>query len=99
MHRLLIIMDQYNINYGNIYFDVNIGMTADVLRYYAGYADKIHGQNIPIEGPYLCYTRHEAVGVVGAIIPWNFPILMAGWRMKGRGRRRSNVSWGRWKED
>lgn len=58
-----------------------VGMTADVLRYYAGYADKIHGQNIPIEGPYLCYTRHEAVGVVGAIIPWNFPILMAGWKL------------------
>ena len=52
-------------------------LTIKVLRYYAGYADKVHGQVIPIEGPYLCYTRHEAVGVVGAIIPWNFPIMMA----------------------
>lgn len=60
---------------------VVVGMAADVLRYYAGYADKIHGQNIPIEGPYLCYTRHEAVGVVAVIIPWNFPILMAAWKL------------------
>ena len=60
---------------------VVVGMAADVLRYYAGYADNIHGQNIPIEGPYLCYTRHEAVGVVAVIIPWNFPILMAAWKL------------------
>lgn len=58
-----------------------VKMAADCFRYYAGYADKVHGQNIPIEGPYLCYTRHEAVGVVGAIIPWNFPILMAAWKL------------------
>ena len=58
-----------------------ISMTVDNLRYYAGYADKVHGQQIPIEGPFLCYTRHEAVGVVGAIIPWNFPILMAAWKL------------------
>lgn len=58
-----------------------VGLAIKVFRYYAGYADKVHGQNIPIEGPYLCYTRHEAVGVVGAIIPWNFPILMAAWKL------------------
>lgn len=47
-----------------------------MLRYYAGWSDKVHGQQIPIEGPFLCYTRHEAVGVVAAVIPWNFPISM-----------------------
>lgn len=50
-------------------------------RYYAGWADKIHGKTIPIEGPYFCYTRHEPVGVVGQIIPWNFPILMQAWKL------------------
>ena len=52
----------------------------DVLRYYAGYADKIHGQTIPVRGEYFCYTRREPVGVVGQIIPWNFPMLMAAWK-------------------
>lgn len=54
---------------------------AETIKYYAGYADKVHGQNIPIEGPYLCYTRHEAVGVVGAIIPWNVPLIMIAWKL------------------
>jgi len=52
----------------------------DVLRYYAGYADKIHGQTIPVRGEFFCYTRREPVGVVGQIIPWNFPMLMAAWK-------------------
>jgi len=50
------------------------------FRYYAGWADKIHGKTIPIEGNYFCYTRHEPIGVVGQIIPWNFPILMQAWK-------------------
>ena len=50
-------------------------------RYYAGWADKIQGKTIPISGPYLCYTRHEPVGVVGQIIPWNFPMLMQAWKL------------------
>jgi aldehyde dehydrogenase (NAD+) len=50
-------------------------------RYYAGWADKIHGKTIPIEGDYFCYTRHEPVGVVGQIIPWNFPLLMQAWKL------------------
>ncbi|MFL5331123.1 MAG: aldehyde dehydrogenase family protein [Gemmataceae bacterium] len=49
-------------------------------RYYAGWADKIQGKTIPINGPYFCYTRHEPVGVVGQIIPWNFPALMMAWK-------------------
>ena len=52
----------------------------DCLRYYAGFADKIHGQTIPIRGEYFTYTRREPVGVAGQIIPWNFPMLMAAWK-------------------
>jgi aldehyde dehydrogenase (NAD+) len=58
----------------------DLPLTIDCLRYYAGYADKIHGQTIPIRGPYFCYTRKEPVGVVGQIIPWNFPMLMVAWK-------------------
>ncbi|AUT01327.1 betaine-aldehyde dehydrogenase [Nostoc sp. CENA543] len=50
-------------------------------RYYAGWADKVQGKTIPISGPYFCYTRHEPVGVVGQIIPWNFPIVMQAWKL------------------
>ena len=55
-------------------------LTIDCLRYYAGYADKIHGQTIPTRGNYFTYTRKEPVGVVGQIIPWNFPMLMVAWK-------------------
>ncbi len=55
-------------------------LTIDCLRYYAGYADKIHGQTIPVRGNYFTYTRKEPVGVVGQIIPWNFPMLMVAWK-------------------
>lgn len=58
----------------------DLPLTIDCLRYYAGYADKIHGQTIPIRGNYFCYTRREPVGVAGQIIPWNFPMLMAAWK-------------------
>jgi len=58
----------------------DLPLTIDVLRYYAGFADKIHGQTIPIRGNYFTYTRREPVGVAGQIIPWNFPMLMVGWK-------------------
>jgi len=61
---------------------VDVAMTVKCYRYYAGWADgKITGQTIPIEGNYFCYTRHEPVGVVGQIIPWNFPLLMQAWKL------------------
>ncbi len=53
----------------------------EVFWYYAGWADKVQGKTIPIKGPYFCYTRHEPVGVVGQIIPWNFPLLMQAWKL------------------
>ena len=58
----------------------DLPLTIACYRYYAGWADKIQGKTIPIAGNYFCYTRHEPVGVVGQIIPWNFPILMACWK-------------------
>ncbi|KAG8224103.1 hypothetical protein J437_LFUL001797 [Ladona fulva] len=51
------------------------------LRYYAGFADKNHGKTIPTDGDFFCYTRHEPVGVCGQIIPWNFPLMLLGWKI------------------
>lgn len=58
----------------------DLPMTIDCYRYYAGWADKIEGKTIPVSGPYFTYTRHEPAGVVGQIIPWNFPLLMQAWK-------------------
>ncbi len=55
--------------------------TVDHFRYYAGWATKTFGQTIPISSDYLNYTVHEPVGVVGQIIPWNFPLAMASWKL------------------
>ncbi|MFM8327201.1 MAG: aldehyde dehydrogenase family protein [Pirellulaceae bacterium] len=58
----------------------DLPLVIDCLRYYAGYADKIHGSTIPVRGNFFTYTRKEPVGVVGQIIPWNFPMLMVAWK-------------------
>ncbi len=58
----------------------DLPLTIACYRYYAGWADKIQGKTIPVNGPYFCYTRHEPVGVCGQIIPWNFPLLMQAWK-------------------
>ena len=60
--------------------NADVVLAIDCIRYYAGLADKIQGDTIPIRGDYFCYTRSEPVGVVGQIIPWNFPMLMAAWK-------------------
>jgi aldehyde dehydrogenase (NAD+) len=59
----------------------DLPLTSACYRYYAGWTDKIHGKTIPVAGPYFTYTRHEAVGVAGQIIPWNFPLLMQAWKL------------------
>jgi aldehyde dehydrogenase (NAD+) len=59
----------------------DLPLTIACYRYYAGWADKIQGKTIPISGDYFCYTRLEPVGVVGQIIPWNFPLLMQAWKL------------------
>lgn len=58
----------------------DVPLAIDCLRYYAGWSDKLTGDTIPIRGNYFCYTRREPLGVVGQIIPWNFPLLMAAWK-------------------
>jgi aldehyde dehydrogenase (NAD+) len=60
---------------------VDVAATVGCFRYFAGWADKVQGKTIPIDGNYFCYTRHEPVGVVGQIIPWNFPMLMLAWKL------------------
>jgi phenylacetaldehyde dehydrogenase len=65
----------------------DVPLAADLFRYMAGWATKIEGNTIPISVPYtpgaryLAYTLREPVGVVGQIIPWNFPLLMAAWKL------------------
>jgi len=64
----------------------DVALTVDHFRYYAGWATKIEGETIPINPPmpggvFLDYTLREPVGVVGQIIPWNFPLLMAAWKL------------------
>ena len=51
------------------------------FRYFAGLADKIQGETIPVKGPFLNYTLREPVGVVGCIVPWNFPLSLATWKV------------------
>ena len=59
----------------------DLPLVIDCLLYYAGWADKIHGETIPVRGEFFNYTLREPVGVVGQIIPWNFPLLMATWKI------------------
>jgi len=59
---------------------IELTMTVNTLRYYAGWADKIVGDTLPVDGPFLTYTLREPIGVVGAIVPWNFPLNIASWK-------------------
>jgi phenylacetaldehyde dehydrogenase len=65
----------------------DVPLAVDLFRYMAGWATKIHGRTFPISVPYApgaqfhAYTQREPVGVVGQIIPWNFPLLMAAWKL------------------
>jgi len=60
---------------------IDVPMAAEVFRYYAGWATKLQGETIPVRGPFLNYTLREPVGVVAAIVPWNFPLLLASWKV------------------
>jgi len=60
---------------------VDIPMTVDVLRYYAGWTTKIHGETVNTFENAFTYTMREPVGVVGLIVPWNFPLLLASWKL------------------
>jgi len=60
---------------------IDVAMTIETLRYYGGWADKIGGETLPVDGGFLTYTLTEPVGVVGAIVPWNFPLNLASWKV------------------
>src|SRR6478736_4823275 len=60
---------------------VDMPMVIDVLRYYAGWATKIHGETINTTETAFTYTLREPIGVVGMIVPWNFPLLLASWKV------------------
>ncbi|XP_077084147.1 retinaldehyde dehydrogenase 3 [Siphateles boraxobius] len=62
-------------------FFVDLDGSIKTLRYYAGWTDKIHGKTMPVDENFVCFTKHEPVGVCGAIIPWNFPLLMFSWKI------------------
>jgi acyl-CoA reductase-like NAD-dependent aldehyde dehydrogenase len=59
----------------------DIAPAADCFHYYAGWVRKLYGETIPVDGPYLNYTLREPVGVVAAIVPWNFPLQTAAWKV------------------
>ncbi len=71
-----------SLNCGKIITDSigDLGGVVNTLRYYAGWADKIEGKTVPVRGNFLSYTLRQPVGVVGQIIPWNFPLLMLAWK-------------------
>ena len=60
---------------------LDLEFTHEVFRYYAGWVDKIKGSLINTDGPFLTYTKKEPVGVVGAIVPWNFPLVITSWKV------------------
>src|SRR6266849_10702307 len=60
---------------------IEIPAAAECFEYYAGWSDKIMGETIPVNGRYLTYTLREPVGVVAAIVPWNFPLLLTAWKV------------------
>lgn len=73
-----------SLNNGKTYREAvrgDIPPTCDIFYYYAGWARKIYGETIPVDGNYLNYTLREPVGVVGMITPWNYPMLLAAWKV------------------
>ncbi len=59
----------------------DIPPAASIFRYYGGYADKLLGETSPVDGGHLCFTVKQPVGVCGQIVPWNYPLLMAAWKL------------------
>lgn len=66
--------------YREAYLD-DIPEAADVCDYYAGWLDKYYSETCPVDDGFVNYTRREAVGVCGLIVPWNFPLLLAMWKI------------------
>ena len=66
--------------------------TAACFRYFGGMADKFQGETIPVEAGFLNYTLREPVGVVGQVVPWNFPLMFTSWKMAPGARGRQLAS-------
>lgn len=96
IHRLADLMDQHkeelatleSIDSGAVYtlaLKTHVGMSIDTFRYFAGWCDKIQGKVIPINNATpnsnLCMAKREPIGVVGLVIPWNYPLMMLAWKM------------------
>ncbi|XP_025857334.1 aldehyde dehydrogenase 1A1 [Vulpes vulpes] len=80
----LLLATMESINGGKLFsnsYTLDLGGCVATLRYCAGWADKIHGRTIPVDGNFFGYTRHEPIGVCGQIIPWNFPLFMFIWKI------------------
>ncbi len=60
---------------------LDVPRTAATFRYFGGMADKFEGSIVPVEPGFLDYVTHEAIGVVGQIVPWNFPLMFTSWKM------------------
>jgi len=60
---------------------IEVPAAAECFEYFAGWSDKVMGETIPVKGNHLTYTLREPVGVVAAIVPWNFPLLLAAWKV------------------
>ena len=60
---------------------IEIPAAAECFEYYGGWADKVMGETVPVKGNYLNYTLREPLGVCAAIVPWNFPLLIAVWKI------------------
>jgi aldehyde dehydrogenase (NAD+) len=60
---------------------LDVARTAACFRYFGGMADKFHGSVVPVEGGFLNYVLREPIGVVGQIVPWNFPLMFTSWKM------------------
>ncbi|HEX2796047.1 MAG TPA: aldehyde dehydrogenase family protein, partial [Immundisolibacter sp.] len=56
---------------------VDLPLSVQTLRYYAGWPTKLRGETVPVRGPFHTYTLREPIGVIGQIVPWNFPLFMA----------------------
>ncbi len=62
-------------------YDDDMPDTGDVFDYYAGWTDKFYGESCPVDGDFINYTARVPVGVCGLIVPWNFPLLLAAWKL------------------
>lgn len=60
---------------------LDVPRTAGCYRYFGGMADKFQGETIPVEAGFLNYTLREPVGIVGQVVPWNFPLMFTSWKM------------------